>query len=274
MKPAVPRVLAFAALALAAGVPRAALANADADYRLTIVDDTSTARTVEAKPADGDPDDKPAKQTHFAIDAGVSTTTRGSLSAGAAVTAALGGSLETSGIRLQADWQSTVGCCVGHPADNLPQGVSLSNSVMLGYEMVGENGSLAVFLGAAFANGTGDAPDPSAPAPLTRSIGAVVSVSGEYQIDEISKISATASYATANGDYFAQVGLGFAVSGEIYLGPQTALVGDRSSQQVRVGVQLTGLKIGAVQFGLSGGYAIDMKKGNGLYVGATSRMVF
>ena len=58
---------------------------------------------------------------------------------------------------------------------------------------------------------------------------------------------------------------GLAVVNQIYVGPEILVLGDNFFHQWRVGAHVSGIKLGMVQLGVSGGFLSDQVRGTGGY---------
>jgi cellulose biosynthesis protein BcsS len=75
------------------------------------------------------------------------------------------------------------------------------------------------------------------------------------------------SYSTAFRTYFSELKAGYQVLNirELYIGPQFIAQGNQQYDQWRVGAHLTGIKFGAAELILAGGYMQDSRNGPGTY---------
>jgi hypothetical protein len=87
-------------------------------------------------------------------------------------------------------------------------------------------------------------------------------------------VSANAVYSTLQDAYYARARFGMAVSPGLYMGPEAQFVGSTLFNQARVGMHLSGVGMGPMQFGLSGGLVSDHSKGKGAYGQADARVRF
>lgn len=76
-----------------------------------------------------------------------------------------------------------------------------------------------------------------------------------------------ASATTVFDGYYARVSAGyrFPVGDNFYAGPELALLGNSQYRQLRFGLHATGLEIGWLSLGLSGGVTDDRDNGTGIY---------
>ena len=81
-------------------------------------------------------------------------------------------------------------------------------------------------------------------------------------------VEAEGSYSTAFGEYYEEFKIGYAALGpEIYIGPEATFLGSQTYNQYRLGGFVSGIKIGKVELGFSGGYLKDRAQGSGYFVG-------
>jgi NAD(P)-dependent dehydrogenase (short-subunit alcohol dehydrogenase family) len=81
-------------------------------------------------------------------------------------------------------------------------------------------------------------------------------------------VEAEGSYSTAFGEYYEEFKIGYAALGpEIYIGPEAIFLGGQTYDQYRLGGFVSGIKIGKVELGFSGGYLKDRAQGSGYFVG-------
>ncbi len=221
-------------------------------------------------------DEKPEKPKLFAVDASFGSTTRKAGVGSVGITSAVGGNLDKSGMRFHTAWQVQFGCCVGQFKDTTTyRGTTYSSHVLVGYEWVGEKGTIATYAGVNVEN------QPVAPIDANLETGTRQTTAGfqaaldlYYTPTDWMMMSTNASFSTRKRAYYARSKLGFAVAEELYVGPEAGASGSTDYNQYRVGAHISGVKIGAMSFGLSGGYAFDRKNGNGGYMILDSRMTF
>jgi hypothetical protein len=86
--------------------------------------------------------------------------------------------------------------------------------------------------------------------------------------------SAYASYSSVYNAYYTRMKWGVAPFGPFYIGPEVAALGDDFYRQWRAGIHLTALRIGRMQFGVSGGYARDQNNQGGAYGSLDARVLY
>ena len=232
----------------------------------------------EPESADKQDEEKPEAASeeiphHVAIDVSVAPTTRRQIVTTVGATAAVGGPLEKSGVRVHAESQGIWSCCIGTPKDSpLPQGVQLSNAALVGYEIVGEKGTIAGYVGVDVQN-TPAAIDGLSRLRTTR-VGVQVSGDVYYTPTDKTMISSNMSFSSNKLAYFMRTKFGVAIADDIYVGPEVGAIGNRDNQQYRAGAHVSGVKIGQMTFGFAAGYAKNRKAGDGAYAIIDSRIVF
>lgn len=93
-------------------------------------------------------EEKPEKPKLFAVDASFGSTTRKAGVGSVGITSAIGGNLDTSGMRFHTAWQIQFGCCIGQFKDSTTyRGTTYSSHILVGYEWVGEKGTVATYAG-------------------------------------------------------------------------------------------------------------------------------
>ena len=68
--------------------------------------------------------------------------------------------------------------------------------------------------------------------------------------------------------------LGFGLPSDLSIGPEVALLDASDYRQTRVGLHLSGLRVGRVQAGLSVGTTKDQDGNRGNHFGVNARMMF
>ncbi len=91
---------------------------------------------------------------------------------------------------------------------------------------------------------------------------------------ELWMASAIASYSTDHNAYYSRFKFGFALAPGLFAGPEALALGDDFFHQFRVGAHLSGLRVGNVQLGVSGGFLDDEVRGAGAYGLLDTRFTF
>jgi hypothetical protein len=220
--------------------------------------------------------DEPENPKHAAVDVSIGATTRKATTMSVGGTVAIGGHLEESGARLHVASQVQFGCCIGaFKNSTTTRSTTYASSALVGYEVTGEKGSVAGYVGVNVEN-FHVAGNEEALIPATRATAAGFQVAADLYWTPTDKImlSSNASFSTRKYAYFMRSKLGVAVAEEVYVGPEVGLQGSKDYRQYRVGAHLSGVKLGAMSFGFALGYAFDRKNGNGLYAILDSRVTF
>ncbi|MGV2980125.1 cellulose biosynthesis protein BcsS [Camelimonas sp. ID_303_24] len=208
----------------------------------------------------------------IAIDTSVTATTSNSIFANTSVTAALTGDLEqVSGWRARVEGQ--VGSFEYRSDDTKIIGNQQSGSALVGYEWAEPDVHVAAYIGFNYQNIKLDPVDPSNG---TRGHGYGLRVVGELYANPTpyTMVSAYGSYSTHANAYYTRFKAGYALYDRTFIGPEFSMLGDNFYKQWRVGAHISGLTFGRFQFGLSGGYVRDSRRGPGGYVLVDSRVTF
>jgi Cellulose biosynthesis protein BcsS len=209
-----------------------------------------------------------------AIDVALTATTSGEQSATVIGTIAPFANLEESGLRLRA------GASLGGftytqsvPVQRDVEGQQTSGNILGGYEYVGRNVKIAGFGGVEVRN-TELKPDDLTNESRGMRVGIRAALDFYMQPTDYSMLSANFVYSTINGSYYGRIKGGIAIAQGLYVGPEYLMIGDQTSSQWRVGAHVTGLTLGTMQFGLSGGLVAQRDRAHGMYAILDARMVF
>ncbi|MPZ40993.1 MAG: cellulose biosynthesis protein BcsS [Rhizobiales bacterium] len=195
---------------------------------------------------------------------GVDWTSHGSLAGYTGVLYAPTG-MHQSGLRLSAF--GLLGRYEYNGGDNneLFKGNFVSTDALIGWSNVFTNGAVTLSVGANFQHHRVRPSDPSNPVVGSK---AGVKVQGDIWINptEQTLIYGLASYSTAFDTYYAIGRFGYDfMKTELFIGPEVAALGNDRTDQQRVGVHLTGLRIGNGKVTLSGGWMHERGEGDGGY---------
>lgn len=200
-----------------------------------------------------------------AIDASLTGTSKGSMHGGVIGTIAPFTKLNETGVRLR------LGGLLGQytyvsisPGVGEVKGTEASGSLMGGYEWVTNNATFAIYLGAEFQNRRLNKADPSNSV-VGNSAGFKTSVDFHVNPTSYTMLSGNLTYSTNNNAYYTRFKAGMKITENIFVGPEALFLGDNFYGQWRLGAHLTGAKLGALQFGISGGYVNDRRAGSGVY---------
>jgi hypothetical protein len=207
------------------------------------------------------------------VDGSTDITTQASYFGDVLVTAAPAGTLAETGLRARVD---ILGGRYSYFATNTNQtvhGTQESGAALVGYEWVTPAVSFAAYLGADARNNSLSIADPQNPV-----VGTSFGAKGQLELyakpSVNTMIAANASYATNKTAYFARLRGGYLIGPDLYIGPEFVALGDAFFNQERVGMHLTGLRAGPVQFAFAAGYLYDRVRGSGGYGTFDARVGF
>ncbi|GJD95858.1 cellulose biosynthesis protein BcsS [Methylobacterium iners] len=207
-----------------------------------------------------------------AVDASTTLSSQGSQFAGATLTAAPVGTLTHSGPRLRFD--GLIGSYRSPTvAGRATIGQQAEVAAMAGYAWVWPDAVLSAFVGLNVRHNAVSGLDLIA-TPAGTEVGAKAALDLYARPSARTMIHATGSYATTFNAYFGRVRAGMATFAGGYVGPEFALLGDDFYRQWRVGAHLSGMQVGAVQFGLAAGYLHDQANKAGFYTTVDMRAGF
>jgi hypothetical protein len=237
------------------------------------------AMTCDATAADwytGVPTDGPAKKAMpgVAIDVAVDGTSQRALSGALIGTIAPFASLDESGMRLRLNGLGGAYTYVASSAIlGRIHGVQEQGGFLAGYEWVAPQAKVAGYAGAEVTHNSLSPVDPNNSVKGTRGgfkLGAEFYVTPTEQ----TMLSGVGAYSTNHNAYYGRFKFGMAVADHVYMGPEALALGDDYFQQFRVGSHLSGVKFGAAQFGVSGGFVHDRVRGGGAYGILDTRVTF
>jgi hypothetical protein len=215
----------------------------------------------------------PARPT-ISVDVAGTATTDGERNATAIGTIAPFSHLEESGMRIRA------GASIGSytyvsttPTVRDIAGTQQGGNIMAGYEHVTRNMKISGFAGIEIRN--------TELTPIDRNNGSRGAMGGlrvaldfYMQPTNYSMLSANFTFSTINSSYYGRVKGGLALIEGIYVGPEFLMIGDSTTSQTRYGIHATGIKVGALQLGVSGGYVNQTNKPHAFYGILDARMTF
>jgi hypothetical protein len=198
-----------------------------------------------------------------AIDASTTLTTNKSDFGYVAGTVALGGgTLQQSGFRLRLEG---LGGTYGYEqAGATATGKQIEGGALVGYQSVWNNATVGYYLGVNVRENTVPSPDSVSSATGTR-VGFKTAIDAYLNPTNLTMASLYASYSTAYDAYYARGRAGYAIFGNGYLGPELTFLGDDFYGQTRLGAHYSGIQLGALQFGVAGGYVWDRNYKDGYY---------
>jgi hypothetical protein len=210
---------------------------------------------------------------NVAIDTAATVDTNGSLYGTVIGTIAPFDGLDQDGFRLRLGGVVGRYSYVGSNGIGRVNGTQSDGSFLVGYEWVIRAATIAVYVGADVENNKLSINDPNNSSAGTH-VGAKVAADFYFNPTPYSMAAGTISYSTSNNAYYSRFKLGLAVIEQLYAGPEMLFLGDNFFSQWRFGAHLTGLRLGAMQFGLSGGYLSDKVRGHGGYGILDARLTF
>jgi hypothetical protein len=153
------------------------------------------------------------------------------------------------------------------------KGDQLGGALLAGYQWVSPRSSFAIYGGGAVRASQFSGPAIDLPAAGT-STGFKTSFEYFATPTDRTMLFAYGSYSTIYNAYYTRAKLGIATFGSAYVGPEVAALGDDFYRQWRIGAHVTGLQMGGLQFGLSGGYEVDRQGKSGAYGVVDMRAVY
>jgi hypothetical protein len=207
----------------------------------------------------------PTDEWIVAIDASTTFTTNQSQFAYAAGTIAVGGgTLQQNGFRLKLEG---LGGNYGYDQNGTAaqaRGEQFEGGALAGYQQYWNNATVAFYVGLNVRENTIPSADPLNTATGTK-VGFKTAIDAYLRPTDQSMLSAYASYSTAYDAYYARLRAGYAILGTGYLGPELTFLGDDYYGQTRLGAHFSGIQVGALQFGIAGGYVWDRSYKDGYY---------
>jgi hypothetical protein len=206
------------------------------------------------------------------LDASGSVTTNSTYGAGA-VTAAVGGNLQQSGLRARVDgiiggYSYTATLPPVAPATiGLQQRIQArqgGGGALAGYAWVSPDWTVALYAGVDVINTTLNHNDPNNHTQGT-SVGARIAGDFYGMLAPRVMVSGFGSYSTNVSTFYTRFKTGYAVWDGVYLGPEFSALGNSFYSEYRAGLHMTGLKLGLLSLGLSGGVTASRLNGAGVY---------
>ncbi|MBV8851311.1 MAG: cellulose biosynthesis protein BcsS [Methylobacteriaceae bacterium] len=210
---------------------------------------------------------------HVAIDIAATADTNGSTFGTMIGTIAPFDGLNEDGFRLRLSGVLGRYSYVGSDGIGRVNGTQSDGAFLVGYEWVMRAATVAVYVGADVTDNRLSINDPNN-ASKGLHVGGKVAVDFYVNPTPYSMISGVVSYASANNAYYSRFKAGLAIAPQLFVGPELLVLGDNFYSQYRLGMHLTGLRLGAMQFGISGGYLDDKVRGRGGYGILDARLTF
>ena len=219
----------------------------------------------------------PEPVEHFAIDAGLSVTSRASVYGNLGVLIAPFGAIYGSdGLRIHLGAVAGDYNYLGSSAPAVRvNGYGQSADAMIGYNFgFSPTASLLLMGGGAFQHNAVYPGDPNNPV-QGAGIGAKVFAALDLNPTPATKVALQSEYVFLHNSYYASITTGYALFGtEKFLGPEVVFMGDDFFNEWRAGAHLAGLKLDRVEFGVSAGYLYNRTQGPGAYVGIDASTSF
>lgn len=215
---------------------------------------------------------KPDESWIVAIDTSASTTSTGSSFAAISATFAPG-SQDTSGTRVRAT--GLIGTYTFDSAGSglRTRGDQIEGALLAGYQLAGGKASYSFYGGVDIRDSRFSNSDPGHATNGTKF--GFKGVAEFYMTpSDRTMLAGYGSYSTNYDAYYTRLRWGIAPAAGFYVGPEFSALGDDFYRQWRVGVHLTGVKFGGVQFGVSGGYLVDKGGRGGGYGTLDARVVY
>jgi hypothetical protein len=222
----------------------------------------------------GDKTSEPDYSPSIVLDASGSIASKSDFGA-VAVTGALDGNLRQSGFLGRGE---VVGG--GYRYDATSAGVTrrinatqISGAALAGYGWVSPNWTFSLFGGA---QAVDTYLSPFDPNNATHGTHVGAKFVGEFYGNptERTMFSGYASYGTANSDYYSRFKAGWAIMPQVFIGPEFLALGDRFYTEYRAGLHLTGVSLGQITLGVSGGFSSNRVSGSGGYAIVDARLGF
>ena len=215
-----------------------------------------------------DPDYKPS----IVLDASGSFTSHQTNFGAVALTAALDGNLRQDGFRARVEGIAgeynyfTTLTPVAPAMIGLQKKIDATQEnggVLGGYGWVSRDWTFALYGGAQVINTNLSYNYPGSPQGLR--IGA--KFVGEFYGSPTRNTMASgyAAFSTVNNEYYSRFKAGYMVWSNVFLGPEFLALGNEFYSEYRAGLHLTGLRIGQLSLGISGGAASNRTTGSGGY---------
>jgi cellulose biosynthesis protein BcsS len=207
------------------------------------------------------------------VDPSVSITSNSSRFEGVTVTMAATDTLKESGARIRLEGLEGVYDYKASATQARVQGHQVEGSLLAGYEWIWRNATLSGYVGLNVRDNRLSVYDPQ-----NKVVGTAVGVKSVLEFyanpTDDTMVSAYGSYATDHRAYYTRFKVGLSLFDRTFVGPEAMFLGDDFFSQWRVGAHVTGFRLGALQFGLSGGYVRDRVQKGGAYTTIDVRAAF
>jgi hypothetical protein len=149
-----------------------------------------------------------------------------------------------------------------------------SGDLLVGWSNVMPNGAYTLSVGV---NGQNHRISPFDPTNSVRGSEVGVKVQGDFWVNPspVTLLTGLASYSTAFDTYYALLRAGYDFQGQrVYVGPEVVALGNERTDQVRLGLHASGIRIGIAKLNVSGGWMREKGEGTGWYGTATVDVPF
>lgn len=223
----------------------------------------------------GDKTSEPDFAPTIVLDASGSFTSKQSTFGAVAATAAVSGNLGETGFRARGE--AIVG---DYDYDATSNGVTRkiqadqqSGGALVGYAWVQPKWTYAVFGGVQAVNTNLSPLDVNN---TTSGLHIGAKIVGEFYGNPTDRtmVSGYGSYGTANNDYYSRFKAGYAIWERVFIGPEFLALGDKFYTEYRAGLHITGVKLGGLGLGVSGGVISNRITGSGAYAILDARLGF
>lgn len=214
-----------------------------------------------------------AQDERFSADAWLGGSAIHTGNFGVALTHATDGSIHQSGLRLQAVALRGYYRYSSHAApDGLVKGRYSDLSVSLGYQLVGAEHGFMVSIGPSLftKNLSYRTPDDRTGSKL----GGKIAAMGYWAPARWPSAFVYGNYSSADSTGNLYANLGFSLPGELSIGPEIALLDGRGFRETRVGIHLSGLRVGEILAGVSAGTTRDQFGNRGRHLSMNVRITF
>lgn len=214
-----------------------------------------------------------APKPHVTIDTAGTADTQGSVFGTMIGTIAPFDGLDESGLRFRLTGVLGRYSYIGGNGIGRVTGTQSDGSFMVGYEWVLNAATVAIYAGAEINDNRLSVNDPNN---ASKGLHAGGKIALDFYVNPTpnSMLSGVLSYTTASNAYYTRFKAGLAIAPQLYVGPEILVLGDNFYSQWRAGLHLTGLRLGMMQFGISGGYLDDKVRGHGAYGIVDARLTF
>ena len=230
----------------------------------------------------GDKTSEPDYAPSVVLDASDSLTSKGSNFGAVALTTAIEGTLAREGFRARVEGIAgeynyfttlpPLGSATLREIKNI--GARQENAGVLGgYAWVAYDWNFALYGGVEVINTALSYADPNN---TTNGLRIGAKIAGEFYGNPTrnTMLSGYGSYSNNNNEYYSRVKAGYRLWGNVFLGPEFIALGNQFYSEYRAGLHLTGITIGSLTLGLSGGATSNVVTGSGGYGIVDARLGF